>query len=158
MSEATPQGQAEIGIERLYIKDISFESPQAPAVFAGKWEPQVKLDINTRFQQLEGNRHEVVLTLTINARQEQEKTAFIIEIQQAGIFRIVGLEKEHLRRVLSAMCPGMLFPYARETIDSLAVKGGFPPLALAPVNFDAMYEQALAQQTSVQTEQGPDTH
>jgi len=158
MSESNTQSKPEIGVERLYVKDISFESPQAPGVFAGAWEPQVKLDINTRFQQLEPNRHEVVLTITVNALQEEEKTAFIIEVQQAGIFHITGLEKDHLRRVLSAMCPGMLFPYARETIDSLAVRGGFPPLSLAPVNFDALYEQALTQQSAVQTEQSPEMH
>jgi len=158
MSEAENQSPPEIGIERLYVKDISFESPQSPAVFAGQWEPQIKLDINTRFQQLDTSRHEVVLTVTVNALQEDEKTAFIVEVLQAGVFRISGLAQDQLRRVLSAMCPGMLFPYARETIDSLVIKGGFPPLSLAPVNFDALYEQALAQQAAVQTEQGPDTH
>src|SRR4029453_8406397 len=103
------------------------------------------VDINTRTQALGDDRYEVVLTVTANAKSPQGKTALIVEIQQAGIFRVKGLEGPRLQRVLATFCPNLLFPYARETLDSVVVKGTFPAIMLAPVNFDALYEQALKQ-------------
>jgi preprotein translocase subunit SecB len=110
------------------------------------------VDLNTKSSRLdeEGN-HEVVLTLTITAKLE-EQTGFLVEVQQAGIFFVSGIEGEALRQLLSTVAPTMLFPYAREAIDSLVVRGGFPALMIAPVNFDALYRQAVAQQAADDTE------
>jgi preprotein translocase subunit SecB len=136
----------ELMLERFYIKDASFESPRSPDVFSEQWRPKVQLDINSRSNHLGEQRYEVVLTVTVETRDESDRTGFIAEVQQAGVFRIRGLEDEPLRRVLATFCPGTLFPYVREVIDSMVIKGGFPALALAPVNFDALYEQSIRQQ------------
>jgi preprotein translocase subunit SecB len=141
--EQAPQQQ--FVTQRIYTKDISFESPATPNVFRQEWKPAVNVDLNTKSSRVdeEGN-HEVVLTLTITAKLE-EQTAFLVEVQQAGIFYVSGIEGDALRQLLSTVGPTILFPYAREAIDSLVVKGGFPALMIAPVNFDALYQQALAQ-------------
>ena len=138
--------QQQFVTQRIYTKDISFESPMTPNVFRQEWKPAVNVDLNTKSSRVdeEGN-HEVVLTLTITAQLE-EQTAFLVEVQQAGIFYVVGIEGEPLRQVLATVGPNILFPYARESIDALVVKGGFPPLMLSPVNFEALYRQAVAQQ------------
>jgi preprotein translocase subunit SecB len=133
----------EFALERIYVKDLSFESPRAPEVFREPWQPQIQLDINTRTSGLGDERFEVVLTVTANAKSPAGQTQMIVEVQQAGVFRIRGLTEDRLRRVLATHCPGILFPYVRESIDGLVVKGGFPPLMLAPVNFDAMFEEAV---------------
>jgi preprotein translocase subunit SecB len=139
------QPQQQFAMQRIYNKDISFESPATPGVFKKQWQPQVNVDLNTKSDKIdEQGNFEVVLTITITAKIEEE-TAFLIEVQQAGIFFITGFEGEDLRRILGTAAPNILFPYARESIDSLCVKGGFPPVMLAPVNFDALYQQALAQ-------------
>ncbi|MFV0277371.1 MAG: protein-export chaperone SecB [Parahaliea sp.] len=147
--QAAPQQDApqqQFSMQRIYTKDISFESPASPAVFRKQWQPKLNIDLNTKSDQLDENgNYEVALTITLTARIEEE-TAFLVEVQQAGIFFISGIEGENLRRVLGTACPNILFPYARENIDALCVKGGFPPVMLAPVNFDALYQQALAQQ------------
>ncbi len=150
---ANPQGQ-QFAMQRIYSKDLSFESPSTPGVFKKQWQPQVNVDLNTKSDKVdeEGN-FEVVLTITITAKMEEE-TAFLVEVQQAGIFFIKGFEGEELRRILGTAAPNILFPYARETIDNLCVKGGFPPIMLAPVNFDALYQQAVAQAQAQGAEQG----
>jgi len=132
-------------MQRIYTKDISFESPATPAVFRKQWQPKINIDLNTKSDKIdeEGN-FEVVLTITVTAKVDDE-TAFLVEVQQAGIFFIKGFEGEVLRRLLGTAAPNILFPYARESIDGIVVKGGFPALMLAPVNFDALYQQALAQ-------------
>ena len=151
-AEETPQQQ--FNIQRIYTKDLSFESPASPKVFRKQWQPKVNFDLNTRSAAVdeEGN-FEVVLTITITATQDDE-TAFLVEIQQAGIFFIKGIEGPDLQRVLGTAAPNILFPYARENIDSIVVKGGFPPVMLAPVNFDGLYQQALAQAQQQAAEQG----
>lgn len=142
--EQAPQQQ--FTLQRIYTKDVSFESPSTPKIFRQNWQPNVNVDLNTKSSRIdeEGN-FEVVLTLTVTAKIEED-TAFLVEVQQAGIFYMVGIEGEPLRQVLATVGPNILFPYARENIDSLVIKGGFPALMLAPVNFDALYRQALAQQ------------
>jgi preprotein translocase subunit SecB len=139
------QAQQQFVMQRIYTKDLSFESPATPDIFKKQWQPKVNVDLNTKSSKIdeEGN-YEVVLTVTITANVEDD-TAFLIEIQQAGIFFIKGFADEDLRRVLGTAAPNILFPYARETIDTVCVKGAFPPVMLAPVNFDALYQQALAQ-------------
>ncbi len=137
---------AQLRIERIYLKDASFESPGTPAIFAEQYRPEIQVDINTHINSLGDARHEVVLRATVTARRSEELTAYVVEVQQAGIFQVNGVADEGLRQVLGIGAPTTLFPYLRETLDSLVVKGGFPALHLAPVNFDALYAQALAQQ------------
>ena len=140
----TPQQQ--FSMQRIYTKDLSFESPSSPDIFRKQWQPKVNVDLNTKSDKIDENGNfEVVLTITLTTTVDEE-TAFLVEVQQAGIFYITGIEGEDLRRVLGTAAPNILFPYARETIDGLCVKGGFPPVMLSPVNFDALYQQALAQQ------------
>lgn len=140
------QPQQQFVVQRIYSKDLSFESPSTPAIFKKQWQPKINVDLNTKSEKIdeEGN-FEVVLTITITAKVDEE-TAFLVEVQQAGIFFITGFEGEDLRRILGTASPNILFPYARENIDAVCVKGGFPAVLLAPVNFDAIYQQALAQQ------------
>ena len=135
--------EAELNLERIYVRDASFESPHAPEVFREQWQPNIQLEINTRANGLGEERYEVVLTATVSAKSDVGKTLLIVEVQQAGIFRVRGLADDELRRLLATHCPTILFPYIRETVDSLMARGGFPPLHLAPVNFDAMFAEAL---------------
>lgn len=151
---ADEQVQQQFAMQRIYTKDMSFESPSTPDVFKKQWQPAVNVDLNTKSNQIDDSGNfEVVLSVTITAKIEEE-TAFLVEVQQAGIFLITGIEGDDLRRVLGTAAPNILFPYARESIDTLCVKGGFPPVMLAPVNFDALYQQALAQAAAQQAQQG----
>lgn len=137
------QPQVQFSLQRIYVKDISFESPKAPEVFQNQWNPQVNLDLNTRHTQLQEGIYEVVLSLSATVTNgENKETTFIAEVQQAGIFAISGLDEAGMRHTLGAFCPNLLFPYAREAIDNLVLRGSFPPLMLSPVNFDALYAQA----------------
>ena len=155
---AAEQPQQQFAMQRIYTKDVSFESPSTPEVFKKQWQPKVNVDLNTKSDKIDDQGNfEVVLTITITAKIEEE-TAFLVEIQQAGIFFIAGFEGEDLRRILGTAAPNILFPYAREAIDAVCVKGGFPPVMLAPVNFDALYQQALAQAQAAPEAQEPATH
>lgn len=144
MAENGKAPEQQFSIQRIYLKDLSFETPAGVEVFKGKWEPKIQMDMNTRAEKVADDQYEVVLSLTVTATQG-ENTAFLVEVQQAGIFRCAGLNTEQLRQVHSTMCPEILFPYARETIDSLVIKGSFPALMLAPMNFEALYKQAMQQ-------------
>jgi len=132
-------------IQRIYTKDISFEAPNAPQVFQKEWEPEVKLDLDTASSALADDVFEVVLRVTVTATVEED-TAFLCEVQQAGIFSISGIEGNQMAHCLGAYCPNILFPYARECITSLVSRGTFPQLNLAPVNFDALFMNYLQQQ------------
>jgi preprotein translocase subunit SecB len=155
---AQPEAQkGQFGVQRIFVKDVSFESPNAPDVFRGQWKPQINMDLNTRSNKLADDVYEVVLTLTVTAKNE-DKTAFLAEIQQGGIFKIEGLEGGALHQTLGSFCPNLLFPYAREAIDSLVVKGSFPALMLAPVNFDAIYAQSVQQAKAQQEAKTEATH
>jgi preprotein translocase subunit SecB len=135
----------QFSVQRIYTKDLSFESPMTPQVFKNQWQPKIGVDLNTQSNAIdEDGNYEVVLSITVTAKVEEE-TAFLIEVQQAGIFFIKGIEGEELRRVLATAAPNILFPYARESIDTVCVKGAFPPVMLAPVSFEALYQQALVQ-------------
>ena len=137
----------QFSLQRIFVKDLSFEAPKSPEIFREDWSPEVEMDLNTRQRALEGDFHEVVLTITVTVKTADE-VAFIVEVQQAGIFLIQGLDEASKGHALGAFCPGLLFPYARETIDSLVVRGSFPALMLAPVNFDALYAQELERMQS----------
>ncbi|WP_020407884.1 protein-export chaperone SecB [Hahella ganghwensis] len=142
MAEEQNAQQPKFALQRIYLKDLSFESPNAPATFQQEWKPQVNMDLNTENKQLSENQWEVILTLTITAKVD-DKSAFLVEIQQAGVFLIEGLNPQQLAQTLGAFCPNLLFPYARETVDTMVVKGSFPALMLQPVNFDAIYAEAV---------------
>ncbi|MEX1033355.1 MAG: protein-export chaperone SecB [Cellvibrionaceae bacterium] len=139
----TGNGQ-QFAVQRIYVKDLSFEAPLGVNAFSQPWKPQVNQEINTKNQKIGDNLYEVTLSLTITVKLE-EKVAFLVEIQQAGLFSIKGLDDKQLTQVLNTMCLQILFPYARETIDGLAIKGSFPALMLPPINFDALFAQALSQ-------------
>lgn len=140
-------------IQRIYTKDISFEAPNAPQVFQKEWQPEVKLDLDTSSNTLAENVYEVVLRVTVTASMDNE-TAFLCEVQQAGIFTVEGIEGTQLAHCLGAYCPNVLFPYARECITNLVSRGTFPQLNLAPVNFDALFMNYLQQQQPDATEAG----
>ena len=128
---------AQIGLQKVYLKDASYEAPNAPGIFSGEWKPAINLNLATRHTNLGKNTYEVVLEATVEAKQE-DSVAFLAEIQQAGIFMIRGFEEEELSKVLSTFCPTQIYPYARESIADLVGKGGFPQLHLQPVSFEAM--------------------
>ncbi len=144
---AAQEPTSQFSLQRIYVKDLSFEAPKSPEVFREEWNPNIELDLNTRQRALEGDFHEVVLTITVTVKTGEE-VAFIAEVQQAGIFLVQGLDDASQGHALGAFCPSILFPYARETLDSLVVRGSFPALMLAPVNFDALYAQELQRMQS----------
>ncbi|WGM02111.1 protein-export chaperone SecB [Arsenophonus nasoniae] len=138
-------------IQRIYTKDISFETPSSPNIFQQEWQPEVKLDLDTSSSELAEHVYEVILRVTVTATVADE-TAFLCEVQQAGIFSIDGIEQSQMAHCLGAYCPNILFPYAREYITNLVSRGTFPQLNLAPVNFDALFMNYLQQQHTAQTE------
>lgn len=134
-------------IQRIYVKDISFESPNTPQTFLEEWKPEVSLNLETKSNRLENDLHEVVLSITATVTSNK-KTAFLIEIQQAGVFMVRHFPQDQLHQMLGSFCPNILFPYAREVVSDIVVRGGFPQLILAPVNFDALYAQHMEQQAA----------
>lgn len=139
------QEEQQFAIQRIYVKDISYEAPGVPSVFQGEWKPELNLDINTKTSVIEEDTHEVVLSLTVTVKNQNE-TAFLIEVHHAGIFTIKGFNKDQLKQTLGAFCPSVLYPYAREVVSDVVSRGGFPQLILAPINFDALYAQHQEQQ------------
>ena len=140
----TPQQR--FAIHKIYIKDISFEAPNTPASFNLEWQPQHNLDLNTRARAIDGQTFEVILSLTVTVKVAEE-TVYLVEVQQAGIFHLEGFNEADMGGMLGSFCPNILFPYSREAVSDIVTRGGFPPLLLAPVNFDALYAQHLQQQT-----------
>jgi len=130
----------QFGILRIYLKDVSFETPNSPAIFTQEFRPEINLQLNTSVNQLEDSLFEVVLHLTVTSKQG-EKTGFLVEIQQAGIFEIKGFDDAQKGHMLGAYCPDTLYPFAREAVSDLVTKGGFPQLLLSPINFEAVYAQ-----------------
>ncbi len=144
--EAQNQAQGQFSIQKIYTKDISFETPNSPAIFAQtKWEPEVNVQLNSRASTMENDMHEIVLTVTVTAKVADE-TAYLVEVQQAGVFQVVGFEEAQMGQLLGSFCPNILFPYVREAISDLVARGGFPQMLLQPVNFDALYAQHVQQQ------------
>lgn len=141
-------------LQRIYVKDSSFESPRSPLVFQGQWAPKISFNLGSKSARINDGVFEVVLSITVEAKIE-ENAAFLAEVHQAGVFTCSGLHDADLEQVLSAVCPNILFPYAREAIDSLVVKGSFPPINLAPVNFDALYAQSKQQQAEQAAKSAP---
>jgi preprotein translocase subunit SecB len=159
----TGEGQAEgaaqpqLGIQRVYVKDVSLETPNTPDVFREQWKPDVNLNVGTTSRELGNDLYEVVVSVTVTARLA-ERTAFLVEVQQAGIFTIKGLDQEQLQQVMAIYCPNVIFPYAREAVSDLVTRAGFPQLLLAPVNFEALYARQMQQEAgagAAETPAGP---
>ena len=153
VEEHQQDGQTQFTIQKVYVKDISFEAPNSPQMFLEKWEPDVSLQLSNTATVLNGNTHEVVLSLTVTAKVK-DKTAYLVEVQQAGIFDIAGYDQAQLAAVIGSYCPHVLFPYAREAISDLVGRGGFPQLLLAPLNFDALYRQHLESESPAPAREG----
>ncbi|GAA0301126.1 protein-export chaperone SecB [Psychrosphaera haliotis] len=138
------QGAPQFSIQRIFLKDLSFEAPNAPTIFTKEWKPEVKLDLDNKSTQIEPGVFEVVLSVTVTATVE-DQTAFLCEVQQAGIFVLGNMPEQQMAHILGAFCPNTLFPYAREAVSNLVNRGTFPALNLAPVNFDMLFAQYMEQ-------------
>lgn len=141
------QQNPEFAIQRLYLRDLSLEAPNSPQVFLEEWQPELSLDLETKANKLDDETHEVILRVTVTVKIK-EKTAFLVEVSQAGIFTIKNFPEEQSRPMLGSFCPSVLYPYAREAVTDAVIKAGFPQLYLAPVNFDALLEEHDRQQGS----------
>jgi preprotein translocase subunit SecB len=156
MNESTDTKQ-QFAIKKIYVKDVSFESPTSPKSFSFKqWEPKIDLNLTNKQTHIDADMYEAVLSITATVSLEDE-TAFLIEVHQAGLFQISGFEDEQKSYLLGSQCMNILFPYAREVISDMSVRGGFPPLVMSPVNFDALYQQHLQQQQGQQGEASEDS-
>ncbi len=145
------QADKQISIQKIYLKDFSFESPNSPTVFtSGDWSPKTNLNLRSSHNQGDNDQSEVVLTITVEAKHE-DKTLFLVELHQAGLFQISGYDEDEFGMVVGSFCPNILFPYARESISAVITKGGFPEFVLQPINFDALYAQSQQQR---ETEEG----
>ena len=134
-------------VEKIYVKDVSFEVPGAPAIFTENVQPELQLNLNQRVQRLGENAFEVVLGVTLTCKAG-DKTAYVAEVQQAGIFGLMGLEAQAVDVLLGTQCPNILFPYVRQTVSDLIQAGGFPPFLLQPINFEALYAESLRQRAA----------
>jgi len=136
----------QLALQAVYLKDCSFEAPQGPRT-STEWNPQIGLDLNTAISVIEGDLREVLLTVTVSAKQA-ERTIFLVEVKQAGAFIMQNLNEEEMRRAAGIICPGVLFPYARAVVSQLVSQGGFPQLLLPPVNFEALFSASNAEPAS----------
>ncbi len=143
--QAQPQDVPVFNIEKIYVKDLSVEVPNAPAIFLERDQPQMEMQINAQSDKIEDGIYQCVLSITITAKIK-DKIAFLVELQQAGIFRIQHIPAEAMEPALAVGCPNIIFPYAREAISDAVLKAGFPPLLLQPVNFEVLYMQQQQQQ------------
>ena len=154
MADNFPPAQApsapQMNIEKIYVKDLSIENPGAPQSFRMTESPQIEVGLRTSSEAIEPNVYETVLTMTVTARAGG-KTVFLVEASQAGIFTVRGINEQQLGLVLSTQCPGVLFPYVRETIADATSRMGFPPIHLAPINFEALYAQQQQQAPAAAT-------
>lgn len=147
MSEAAQQNQPTFNIEKLYVKDMSLEVPHAPSIYLEREAPQIDMQLNTEFSAIDKEIYEVVITSTLTATlpSVKDKVMFLIEVQQAGVFHVRNIPQEEMEAVLAVVCPNILYPYLREVVTDLSVRGGFSPVLLNPVNFEALYQQQKAQ-------------
>lgn len=144
------ENRKQFAIQKLYVKDVSFESPDSPSSFSFKqWEPKIDLNLTNNQRKIEDDLYEAVLCLTATV-SHQDKTAFLIEVQQAALVSMSGFDEDEKKYLLGSQCMTILFPYAREAISDMSVRGGFPPLILSPVNFDALYQQHMQQQPAAE--------
>ena len=144
------ENQQQFAMQKIYVKDLSFETPNSPEVFTQEWKPDVNVELDTKGKAIAEDVHEVVLGITVTVKMD-DNVAYLVEIHQAGIFTIKGFPDNERGAMLGSYCPNVLFPFAREVISDLVTKGGFPQLLLAPVNFDAIYHEHLQR---MQTQSG----
>lgn len=144
---AAPEADKQIMLQRIYVKDCSFESPRSPAIFAAPVTPEITVNMHTDTRSLEDGNFEVVLSVTAEAVHES-RSVFLVEVKQAGLFTIKGFNEQERAVILSTYCPNILFPYLREVVSELTLKGGMAPLLLQPVNFDSLYAQQAGLQTT----------
>ena len=145
--------EKQIAIQKIYVKDFSFESPHTPDVFAKQdWSPKTNLNLRSSHTTAADNSHEVVLSITIEAKDD-DQTYFLVELHQAGLFHVSGYDEEEFKAIVGSYCPNILFPYARESVANIVSKGGFPEFLLQPINFDALYQQGMAQAQAQAAEQ-----
>ncbi|HGG9251980.1 TPA: protein-export chaperone SecB [Neisseria meningitidis] len=133
--------QPVFSIERLYVKDLSLEVPHAPQIFLEQGEPEVEMRVSAGSQKLEDGYYNVDVTVTVTAKLDNERTMFLNEVTQSGIFRLENIPEEDADLLLGVACPNILFPYAREAVSGTVTRAGFPPVLLAPINFEAIYQQ-----------------
>lgn len=136
------QGQAQLNLQRIYTKDVSFEAPGAPQIFQQQGQPNVELNLSQRVAQVASDTFEVVLSVTATCKLE-DKTVYLAEVHQAGLFGLSGFDAQGREAILSTYCPNVLFPYVRQVVSDLVQNGGFPPFFLQPINFDALYAEQL---------------
>jgi preprotein translocase subunit SecB len=160
MAEENTPVEKQFAIQKIYTKDISFETPNSPKIFTLKWEPHIEFNLGTNVATLEDHLFEISLTVTVTVKCE-ETVAYLAEVCQAGVFVLNGFNDQEMGQMVGSFCPNILFPYAREAVSDLVTKGGFPQLLLAPINFDALYAQHLQQlqqnQQASQVQQVPGT-
>ncbi|OOF39839.1 MULTISPECIES: protein-export chaperone SecB [Rodentibacter] len=155
---ATEESQAVLQIQRIYVKDVSFEAPNLPHIFHQEWKPKLGFDLSTETVQLGDDLYEVTLNITVETTLEDSgDLAFLCEVKQAGVFTISGLEEVQMAHCLTSQCPNMLFPYARELVSSLVNRGTFPALNLSPVNFDALFIEYMNRQQEAGNAQAEET-
>ena len=135
-----PNTRGQFEIQKIYVKNISLESPNSPQVFREQWKPSVHMDIANSADELGDNLYEVTLSITATVSHE-EKTIYLVEVQQADIFLMADFPREIIGRMVATVCPNIMFPFVREIVSDLVTRAGFPQLLLAPVNFDALYLQ-----------------
>jgi preprotein translocase subunit SecB len=151
MAESQPQ----FFLQKIYVKDLSFETPNSPQIFLEKWDPDVNVHLNNKASQLSEDTHEVILEVTVTAKLK-DKTALLVEVQMAGIFNLTGYDEAQLAFMTGSTCPQVLFPYAREVVSDVVTRGGFPQMLISPINFEILYRQHLEQGQAQQT--GESTH
>jgi preprotein translocase subunit SecB len=149
---ANGQGQ-NVALQSVYVKDLSFESPKGPFMPAQNQDPKIQLNINTASSPVGTDVHEVVLTVTLEAKAG-DVPVYLAEVKQAGVFTVRGFGADDTRRILGSFAPNVLFPYIRQTVSDMISKGGFPPFFLPPVNFDALYERSLQERAAQQAAKG----
>ncbi len=141
-ADGIAQPQAQFTVEKIYVKDVSFEAPNAPAVFNEQGQPQLNMNLNQKVGRLEGDLFEVILGVTLTCTLN-DKTVYLAEVEQAGIFGLTGFDDRTLDMMLGTYCPNVLFPYVRQSISDLITNGGFPPFYMQPINFEALYAEGL---------------
>lgn len=147
------QKQPVFQVEKLYVKDFSFESPNAPQSFLATEAPQVEVSLSTQGQPVQEGLVEAVLSITVKALGKEDKVAFLAEVQQAGLFRLENIPEAHMPHLLGVHCPTILFPFAREAVAEMVGRGGFVPFYLQPINFDALFQQSQQQQAAQNNQQ-----
>lgn len=143
-STETEEQAARFVIQKIYTKDISFETPNTPEIFREEWQPELDLQLTNEYNRIDDDNHEITLIVTVTAKVG-DKVAFLAEVKQAGVFSLTGYSHQEMGPLVGSYCPNTLFPFAREVISDIVLKGGFPQLVLAPVNFDALYMNQIEQ-------------